>query len=448
MLGLTILGISYGFFSLMKSSYAPGWDSYFYILQIKSWFETGSLHSFRINLIYPVIGAIQWVTNDYVTSYKVFVLLSYSFFGLSCYITSRLFKAKPFWALTVGLISILNPHTIFVASQFSKNLMAMGFFILLVGVIPKKKWKYILPLLILLALSHKLMLILGVIFGVVYFIIDRYQLHILVKIAIPYLLAGLVALGFYLFKPEQIAHNFDLPIIRFFKSHGPLMTANWKTTLIIICLVPLLNIPFFKKLSKEQQNLCVAIGAVYLMLNIPFLNWDPMGYAYRFFMVFGSIAIISLSVLRIPDILKYIVLASTAFLSFFSTNTYSPKLHDPPYTKYAFISASVAEHIQTKKPDLIICHKSLAEFISFETSQDVLPWGIPSNEVSNSTLRLVYVPSEYKTQFKHTVGSEAEQVTLNYYLTPEAVYQEKWLSSLSDEDIRDFKTWRNPYLIR
>ncbi len=446
--GLFLFGLLFGYFSLFKSAFAPGWDSYFYILQVKSWFENGELHASRWNLIYPVLILIQWFTKDYVLTYKLFALISYALFGPCLFILARVLKAKPLWAFTIGLIGVLNPQLLYVASQFSKNLFAIDLFILFVATFPSKKWIRAGILAFALGLSHTLMLALGLVFGGVYLFHHYFDPKLWIKCVTPYVIAIGVATGFYFFLPNQIAHNFDLPIIRFLKSHNGVITTNWKIWLIVTSLIPIVNILGFKKLSPEQKNTGIALASVYLLLNIPILGWDPMGYAFRFFMVFGCISIFCLSILRIPNISKLILLAVTGPLMYLSVNTYSPKLHDPPYAKYSFISASVAEQIHESSPDLIICHKSLAEFISYETGQDVLPWGVNKDEISPSTLRLVFVPSEYRNQFKRSMSSKLEAITLDYYLVTEQDYQRIWLDSLTEEEVKDFLTWRNPYLVR
>lgn len=105
-----IAGVVYASIAIFKTSYAPGWDSYFYIVQVKSWVEIGTLHSERYNLIYPLLYLIHFFTLDYVLSYKLLTILSFSSFPIIVYKLLNALDVKQKHAFMVALLCLINPH--------------------------------------------------------------------------------------------------------------------------------------------------------------------------------------------------------------------------------------------------------------------------------------------------------------------------------------------------
>jgi len=58
------------FWALDQTPFANGWDSYFYLVQLKSLEETGRMHSPEASLIYPYLRLFYWITGDYVLGIK------------------------------------------------------------------------------------------------------------------------------------------------------------------------------------------------------------------------------------------------------------------------------------------------------------------------------------------------------------------------------------------
>jgi hypothetical protein len=47
------------FRALSVTPFANGWDSYFYLVQLKSWVEQGRMHSPEASLFYPYLRLFQ-----------------------------------------------------------------------------------------------------------------------------------------------------------------------------------------------------------------------------------------------------------------------------------------------------------------------------------------------------------------------------------------------------
>ncbi len=69
--GLAIASALLRFWAFSQTPYANGWDSYFYLVQLKSLEETGRMHSPEASLIYPYLRLFYWMTGDYVLGMKV-----------------------------------------------------------------------------------------------------------------------------------------------------------------------------------------------------------------------------------------------------------------------------------------------------------------------------------------------------------------------------------------
>src|SRR5262249_47362121 len=59
------------FLAVNQTKYASGWDGYYYVMQIHSWWTYGHLQSPDYSLIYPWLAAIAIFTDDYVLALKI-----------------------------------------------------------------------------------------------------------------------------------------------------------------------------------------------------------------------------------------------------------------------------------------------------------------------------------------------------------------------------------------
>ncbi|MCR9253149.1 MAG: hypothetical protein NXI20_22240, partial [bacterium] len=67
---LSIIGVYTHWLSYTQTEYANGWDAYFYLVQINSLIETGSMHSQEWSLIYPFILVINLIVTDAIIAMK------------------------------------------------------------------------------------------------------------------------------------------------------------------------------------------------------------------------------------------------------------------------------------------------------------------------------------------------------------------------------------------
>jgi len=445
---LFILGLGYAYLGLMKSSYGLGWDSYFYINQVQSWYDSGNLHAQRLNIIYPLLIAIQFFLHDYELSYKVLTFIALASFVSTTYLLVRAQKKTPIFALCVTLVVWSNPQLMYFSSQFTKNLIAFSFFnLLLIALQQDQKVKAVIACLFLL-FSHKLMLGCGLLYAVHYYsgrFIEKYNYLRLLFLVAPTIL--FTALCFFL--KEGMLAEWHVPTYSFLTSHAQVLSTHWKVVIIASLLLVLWTLGKLLRKKSDASRHSYALLGVFLFLNNPLLVWDSLSYAYRFQMVFLVFAPLLLAELNLSRTIQIMLIGVFGISLCSSVSTYSPQKHDPPYLKYTFISLKLAQNTSFQHTKLMICHKALAEFLSFRLKKDVLPWGIAEKEWQNSTARLMYIPPEGKEECKALLKEIRHSVIVNgYVLLDEYDFQQLIMKKSSPRLKNLFTTWRNPMSIR
>ncbi len=143
--------------------------------------------------------------------------------------------------------------------------------------------------------------------------------------------------------------------------------------------------------------------------------------------------------------------------AFFSWKTYNPEKHDPDYAFYQVLKNGIARHfsrIPEKRPELLIAHNALAEYLTFELKTDVMPW-LPEYSVDSSRLWRVAAgipPSFMQHYFSNEIPAD-KVIYLGggYHLLPEHNWQ-KVIQKAKTEQDSDFLivaySWQNPHQIR
>ncbi|WP_157491362.1 hypothetical protein [Flammeovirga sp. SJP92] len=444
---LFIIGAFLCGFSLFQTHYATGWDSYFYMAQTKSWFEHGALHSPRINIVYPILIVFQFIIGDYLLSYKIVTILSYSSFIVLIFYFSYFKSKNLIWSIGVGLIMLFNPQLIYFASQFTKNLIGLNFFLLLLIMMEKRKVTWGVIVFMGCVLSHKLILALAVIYVLAFLSYSIFKKYFEKGASISLVALPIVAYFLILILlPSQLSESFQLPVISFIDSHHDVINLIWKIYVVGASFLFIFRLGkgifFPKQLDHFQYSFLIVLSVLFL----PFLKWDALEYSFRFWMVFGVISPLLLVELR--KMYGVLLIGISVLIGLFSFSTYQPKLHDPPYKKYSFLSSSLAKIEEIENSELLIAHKSLAEFISYQLGIDVLPWGISREEATNKVYRLVYIPPHNKIGFLSIIEDyKIKRLSAEYVLLKEMDWLENIKPVLLKENEYE-ETWKNPYLIR
>jgi len=446
-IALFILSLVYAYVGLMKSSYALGWDSYFYINQVQSWYDSGHLHAQRLNVIYPLLIGIQFFLNDYELSYKVLTIIALASFVSTSYLLVK--QQKPtVYALMLALVVWSNPQLIYFSSQFTKNLIAFSFFnVFLIALKQDQKVKAFFICLFLL-FSHKLMFGCGLLYAIYYYSYTFVRKHFYLRLFSLIAPCALFSMLCFFLKKDVLG-KWHVPSFSFLTTHAQVLSTHWKVFIIASLLLVLwIIVRLCSKQGKVSKQSYALVG-VFLFLNNPWLRWDSLAYSYRFQMVFLIFAPLLLVELNLKKRIQF-VFVPLFFLSLWSSvTTYSPQKHDPPYLKYTFISLKLAQTPSFGATRLMICHKSLAEFLSFKLKKDVLPWGVEEKEWKNNTTRLMYLPLDGKKECLALIKQIKHSMVANeYVLLDEYDFQQDVIKKASPRVKNLLTTWRNPMTIR
>lgn len=446
---LFLLSFLLRWWSYTQTEFANGWDSYFYLDQLKSLIETGKLHSFKISALYPILYTIHLLSNDYVLTYKICACLFVSTFVLiSTILVWR--NTNNFWlTMLVGSFFLFSGHLTFFGAQYLKNMLALNFLLLLFLSFSNKKWGVTILFLISCLLTHKVIGLIALVFLSYCFLIKYLKLILADYIKLPLLVIGtwggiLLLMLNTSFSAELNFSPIFLPF-KLFNQYSLDLGPFWKIEFVFVSLL-FIALVFYRR--KKLDNVLLSILGVIFFLCFPFLKWDLQGISLRFSLLFLLLA--PLIVLLLKKINKFILIAFSLLfftVSFWSWKTYNPATQDPNYAFYKTLSERIEPQLKILKPELVIAHKSLAEYLSFTLNQDVLPWAIPDKKISDKTWRLGYGLSKQSLNFYQV---EAISLPGQYFLIKEINWNVLMLNlkQTAPGTYKQLYNWRNPYKVR
>ena len=454
-----------GFLAVFQTEYANGWDGYYYLIQVQSLSNTGAMHSPEYSPVYLPIIALHAVTGNYITSFKISVVLIKVLFVLSVFTlslsllrsTSGTDRRTAFYtALIAGALSAMSPSLNYFFAQFPKNLLGFAFFFFAISSVysTSRSWKRrqsspsshqaipnrslivrilgVLLLFIATYFTHRFTAVLSLCFLVLYFATAGKRLFLILFVSLLVLLtlSSILSVAFSFYDLEVITSNFSpIPIFvpaSFIQNFGAFkLTSAWIAEICLAGALPLItgilllcrNRFNFLRLGREYYIL-IMIGLTGLF---PFFRFSLTGLSYRLF--FATLLILPL--ICIPYIrmcvrkiinfrhsgsesgreailvLFFLVLVAS---SLYTGRSYNPEVHDPPYAFYDELAGEAAQALSGRNCELIIAHKALAEMITFRYEIDALPWS----------------PEEYFQRdrvWRITAGILRDEIS--YYLSPE-----------------------------
>ena len=117
------------FYIYNKSPFANGWDSYFYIVQIKSYLEEGAMHSSRSSIFYPLLLFFKFLIVDYESTYKITSAFIVACFSLAFFRTAWYLSKKSNVAYIMGAYTLLSFQLTYFGAQYPKNLLGVVLFL-------------------------------------------------------------------------------------------------------------------------------------------------------------------------------------------------------------------------------------------------------------------------------------------------------------------------------
>ncbi|HYC85704.1 MAG TPA: hypothetical protein VEB86_10800, partial [Chryseosolibacter sp.] len=375
------------FAAVNQTAFANGWDSYFYINQTRAWVEEGQMHVPDASLIYPLLRLVYIVVGDYVLMYKVTVSLLASFFSVALFHVAWRWSGNLKTAVVIGSVGVFSPHLTYFAAQYPKNLLGLVLFLLLLLLTSRRATFWQAVLVVVNFFGHRVTAVVAFIYFVVHKLLARLRVPI-VYVVITFL-GILLAAGVFLpgllsvFDVERLNGIFSarpqFAPLSFVRTFGPeLLSTVWLAEILAMTLIFIFIFVYSARRSFEQIDArMTALLIALCILIFPFFAWTPDGAAIRMFLVFVLLCplLLTSDAFGIKHLYVAITIAATLIAGAgFSFRSYIPNRHDPPYDLYDQMAGQIQRKVSPDSIELIIAHKSLAEFIVYATRAEAMSW--------------------------------------------------------------------------
>jgi hypothetical protein len=453
--------------ALQQTPYANGWDGYFYINQVKALLVEGGMDVPDSSLVYPLLAGIQLIFDDYVLSFKVLGSLLAGIFSVSLFLLAKKWSGNERGAIIVGSLTLFSPHLTYFAAQYPKNLLGVILFLWLLHSLDSRSKFLAFILLIINFFGHRVTVVLSFITLLMHYVIGKFVRHtvfITMLFLIFFCVVGFLLPGILnLFDVDRLNGMFGstphFAPLSFVNTLGAeSISAMWLAEIVTICVIFFISLIYAIILirTKQTDNRLILLLMVLLLLIFPFFKWSVEGPAFRFALLF----ILLCPVLTIFFVGKlangYLISGLCGFfvlLGFISYKSYRPLKHDPPYHVYNNMSTRVSSMNDTTSIELIIAHKSLAEYIVYATGVDAMSW-IPEYEIDEG--KLWRVAADVKdVQFRYYLSTDDLKFISRLSPSYAFVREDVWVKFIgkvkadgNDELLVELSTWRNPDKMR
>ena len=335
-------------------------------------------------------------------------------------------------------------------------------FLFLLAALFQKKYVIAVILFVANLFVHKMTAGLSIIAG---FLILLYR-----KLSLKVVVAGVIAISVTLliiFSLPFIINIEDLsgrglifsaklhwPSYSFLRDFKETIDPIWKVEIIFANLLLIAAIVYLM-VKGAMDYKWLSFISILILLTIPYLEWSTLAISFRFFMVFIILCPILISCfgLKIKPVPSYLIMTVLIIAGTLYIYNYNPEKYDPPYGLYSHLAQEVKAMEDAQEIELIIGHKALAEYITFKTGIDVLPWD-PEYEVHSDKLWRIATGLNSKSieYFSNGVASKNNYRILSpsYFFIRENVWQQV-IQSIKDQDemlYSELLNWKNPHEIR
>lgn len=461
---LSTAGFLHAWFALTQTPFATGWDAYYYLVQIKAVFEEGRMHSPDYSLFYGLLWLVKYCVADYITAFKIAAALIAALYVASLYVTGWRFATKhqQWVAVLCALAGLFSPSAVFMDVTLTKGFLGAVLLIFFIASLPKGKWWVIVPLFVLALMAHRLS---GAIAGI--FLVAHYLNRRTWWIVGGFLVAALLLLAMlpgslHLADAARFNREFQwtfqfapISMVQFYgieKMH-PLWLAELHLACALVLLWFIKEILTFRKEGDKDVKLALLLA--FILLLFPFLIFNAEGPALRFVLLF-----MLLWPLLLAFIAKWLnrpvitlLCGLFAIVSVFSYRAYNPAEFDPPYAMYKSITTGVMKEIDTDNTKLVIMHKGLAEYFTFTTGLDAMPWQTDEDIDSARVMRVScnIENMEFKRLLEPSEMQQVLRMGLQYYLMPEKVWRAFTAKAIIENEgdlISRIRSVENPWQLR
>jgi hypothetical protein len=463
---LLIIGFIFRWSAYNQTDFATGWDTYYYLIQIKSYLSSGKMHSPEWNLFYPLLLLFNTLLEDPVLASKWLFSFLTCFVALSFFLLAKALKSPYPVSLFIVVLINMSPSLTYYAAQWGKNLVGVIIYMFLIIGIRKESVTQVCLLLILGFFAHRMTAVLSIITLLVWLLNKRTSsrfkwillLSMIVGTTIVNFLPGLLSFN----DIDRFTNLFNqgpqIPQISFYRLFGAEKISVWwigELTLTILSIIFFVFILIRRLINKQKiSSLEFSVLFVFFVLWFPFFNLSTDNIPYRLFhtglILYPVLLLFSLNKSLFPYKLLYIPSVVIFCISFYSWRSYNPTKHDPDYRFYYQMSEKLENHWEKfDKPELIIGHKSMAELITYQTEIDVLPWRPEYHIAKDKLYRIAYLP--FNKLYSYYIKQEPFHLGKNYFYIKESNWQ-KYISNLRNNETKELLEqhlgWKNPHQIR
>ncbi len=456
-----LLSFAIRYVSLRQTDFGNGWDAYYYLVQLKAIINEGSMHSSDVSPIYGLLWIIQKITDNYVLSYKICAASLAGFYSSIIFLFFQNVTQQKRLAIIVALFTLFSPTLTFFTSQFPKNLLGISMVILFLHFRIRKKHLFSLIAFVLAFISHRMAA--GIILILVFFeLFFSGKRGILILLALgaaftSVLLTGTIHFSDFQRLTTDLTHTPIFSPAAFIRTIGTEKVSTlWLIEQIILLLLPVLTIILLLVRKNHYKPWIISILLLSFILLFPFFKFDLSGISYRFLLgyyLLSPLLMLGFTNQRIKDttilILSLILVAG----AFFTGKTYRPMLHDPPYDFYHEITNRVIEKSDCDSIDLYIMHKGLAEYFTYQSGIDALPWAPDTDMNTDRICRLTvgFREKDFAYYLGDSVMDEITAIVPGYKLIEERTWNLFYIKIYEASDsalIKQAETWENPVLRR
>jgi hypothetical protein len=295
--------------------------------------------------------------------------------------------------------------------------------------------------------------------------LPRYSIVIVIVFSLLFLIAGFLIPGILnLFDAERFRGIFtssypQFAPYSFVKTFGAeLISGYWLAEIVSVCIVFAVAVVYagVQTVRKKIDHRMTTLLIILMVLIFPFFEWSLEGPAFRLLFVFILVCPL-LTVFLIKDLrnsyVTGVLCVSFLLAGLLSYKSYRPGKHDPPYGVYNVAAQHITSTVDMSTCELIIAHKSLAEYIVYATGIDAMSW-IPEYEIEAE--KLWRVAADVK-DIQFSFYLEAKDLGLIHRLSPSYCFirEDIWKKFLGNVEkdhntalLEELRGWRNPDKMR
>lgn len=438
-----VLAFFHVLLSANQTSYANGWDGYYYVMQAHSWLTYGHLQSIDYSLIYPFFISIDWLVGDYILGHKLGVsLLSVILVVVAFRFTYKISNRSKA-SILVAAYLIFSPTFNYFVIQFPKNALGLIFLLqILISIHESNKLKIML-FLCLGFLTHRMVGFIGLTVFVVYLVNKlnwKWLLLGVVVISVASLLPGILHFSDFERLNGQLSITPQFAVISFYSLFKESMDFWWLLDLGLIAFATIYLLFHYIKYSEFQAQDILTRGVlplIVLFCVFPFFKFESGSIGYRIFLIAPSLFFaIVITKLKPSDRLVGILSLFFIIASGFSYKSYNPKMHDPPNQQFELICNRLDQTYSSEHFPLVIVRKSLAEMVIYKTSFDALNWvppeTFPKKQILRISSNLEYI--HFKKYLEAKELNMLKKLTIGYYAMPETIWNQFLNRVISSDD--------------